>query len=60
MITETNPRRVHTIAPERAIPTRRVFTDREGILWKVYVLPVSGAAHTSEMIAYVLDPSVLD
>lgn len=49
----TTARKVYTSAPAEAQATSRVFTDSEGTLFRVYVRPVTGAAFTSEMIAYL-------
>lgn len=54
----TIARKVYAPAPDNATPTRRVFTDAAGIKWRLWVLPVTGAAFTSETLAYPVDPYV--
>lgn len=48
----TIARKVYATAPADAVPTRRVFTDAAGYMWRIHVRPVTGAPFTSEMIAY--------
>lgn len=47
----TTATKVYAPAPREATATRRVFTS-EGYIWRIYIVPVSASAFTSQEIAY--------
>lgn len=56
----TTARKVYAPAPAEAKPTSRVFTDSDGTMFRIHVRPVTGAAFTSELIAYLVDATPAD
>lgn len=51
----TTALKVYGFAPAEAEATRRVFSDNAGVMWRVYIVPITGASFTSQMIAYLVD-----
>lgn len=56
----TIARRVYAPAPAEAKPTSRVFTDTDGIMFRIHIRPVAGAAFTTELIAYLVGATDAD
>lgn len=55
----TQSLRIYTAPPAKAMPTRRVFTTQDGVLWRIYDVPNADPSvpWDSAEIAYPVDPA---